>query len=83
MLALLFLLHLGRPDMHMRHEGHDVRRGGGGISVFIVLPRRNGAYVWSYFFTNTSPYVACSARKAEWLLNLAEMQMSDNQTIRI
>lgn len=83
MLALLFLLHLGRPDMHMRHDGHDVRRGGGGVLAYIVLPRRKGAYVWSYFFTNTSLYVAYSARKAEWLLNLAEMQMSDNQMVRV
>ena len=27
-LVLLVLLHLGRPDMHIRHEGHGVRRGG-------------------------------------------------------
>ena len=56
MLALLFLLHLGRPDMHIWHDGHegyDVRRGGGGLSVFIVLPRQKGAYERSYFFTNT------------------------------
>ena len=72
-LALLVLLHLGRPDMHIRHEGHGVRRGGGGVSAYIVRPRRKGAYVWSYFFTNASPYVAYSARKAGWLLNLAEM----------
>ena len=43
-LVLLVLLHLGRPDMHMRHDGHGVRRGGGGVSAYIVRPRRKGAY---------------------------------------
>ena len=53
MLALLFLLHLGRPDMRIRHDGYDVRRCGGGVSAYIVLPRQKGAYERSYFFTNT------------------------------